>query len=165
MSVEQLAVASLVLALRGDAPVLAVDDWGAMLVRVTLAIVAGGAIGGDREVAGKPAGLRTHMLVSLGSALFVMAILQMGDSTEALSRAIQGVAAGVGFLGAGEILQKRKESGKWAVKGLTSAAAIWLSAALGVLAGCGLWQLCAIGGGAALLILVSAKWFERHLPN
>lgn len=155
----------MVLAFRGDAPSLAVEDWGGMLGRVMLAMVVGAVIGGDREVAGKPAGLRTHMLVSVGSALFVMAILQMGDSTEALSRAIQGVAAGVGFLGAGEILQKRKESGKWAVKGLTSAAATWLSAALGVLAGCGLWRLCVIGGGAALLILVSAKWFERHLPD
>ena len=124
----------------------------------------GGVIGWNRQTRGKAAGLRTHMLVSLGAALFVLIPLQIGAelSLDALSRTIQGVATGVGFLGAGEIFySSRRVDNRPIVKGLTSAAAIWISAALGVVAGCGLWQMCLVGGLISLLILGGAKKLEH----
>ena len=140
------------------------SDWPTLTFRLTLALIGGGLIGWNRQTHGKAAGLRTHMLVSLGAALFVLIPLQIGGdlSPDALSRTIQGVATGVGFLGAGEILYlSRRADSRPVVKGLTSAAAIWVSAALGVVAGCGLWQMCLIGGLISLLILGGAKKLEH----
>lgn len=117
----------------------------------------GGIIGWERQLRHKPAGLRTHMLVSMGSALFVLIPLAMGQNEnggDAVARVIQGIAAGIGFLGGGEILrQNQQEIGKPEVHGLTSAAAIWVSAALGTAAGCGLWQLALIGALMSLFVL------------
>lgn len=117
----------------------------------------GGIIGWERQLRHKPAGLRTHMLVSMGSALFVLIPLAMGknpNGLDAVERVIQGITAGIGFLGAGEILrQSQQEIGKVEVYGLTSAAAIWVSAALGTAAGCGLWQLALIGALMSLFVL------------
>ncbi len=104
------------------------------------------------------------MLVSLGAAIFVLVPL-MADtsaSVDTVSRAIQGVATGVGFLGAGEILHSSGEaSGKPCVRGLTSAATIWLTAALGIVAGCGFWQLSLLSTLMTLFILSVAKKIER----
>ncbi|WP_333327984.1 MgtC/SapB family protein [Microcoleus sp. BROC3] len=126
----------------------------------------GGIIGWERQLRHKPAGLRTHMLVSMGSALFVLiplAIGKNGNEREAIERVIQGIAAGVGFLGGGEILrQNQQEIGKVEVRGLTSAAAIWVSAALGTAAGCGLWQLALIGALMSLFVLRVIKELERR---
>src|SRR6516162_6183876 len=94
-------------------------------VRLGLAVVLGGAVGLEREQGGKRAGIRTHMLVSLGAALFTLIGIEVGDAT----RVMQGVAAGVGFLGAGTILKLSEEH---EVKGLTTAAGIWLTAAVGM---------------------------------
>ena len=117
----------------------------------------GGIIGWERQLRNKPAGLRTHMLVSMGSALFVLIPLAMAknpNGLDAVERVIQGIAAGIGFLGAGEILrQSQQEIGKVEVHGLTSAAAIWVSAALGTAAGCGLWKLALIGALMSLFVL------------
>lgn len=143
---------------------ISADDWLGLIFRLSLAMLVGGVIGWNRQAAGKPAGLRTHMLVSLGAALFVLIPLLASSSTsvDAVSRAIQGVATGVGFLGAGEILHKSaQQSGKPNVKGLTSAATIWLTAALGMVAGCGFWQLSLIGTMMTLFILSVAKKLER----
>lgn len=138
------------------------DDWLSLTFRLTLAFLVGGAIGWNRQAEDKPAGLRTHMLVSLGAALFVLIPLMASTSTDTISRAIQGVATGVGFLGAGEILhQPREKSGKPNIKGLTSAATIWLTAALGMIAGCGFWQLSLISTLMTLFILSIAKKIER----
>ncbi|MGB5960688.1 MAG: MgtC/SapB family protein [Coleofasciculaceae cyanobacterium] len=138
------------------------DNWLGLIIRLTLALLVGGVIGWNRQVEDKPAGLRTHMLVSLGAALFVLIPLMVSTSTDSISRAIQGVATGVGFLGAGEILhQPREKSGKPNVKGLTSAATIWLTAALGMIAGCGFWQLSLLSTLMTLFILTIAKKFER----
>lgn len=124
----------------------------------------GGIIGWERQLRHKPAGLRTHMLVSMGSALFVLIPLTIGKNEnggEALGRVIQGIAAGIGFLGGGEILrQSQQEVGKLEVHGLTSAAAIWVSAALGTAAGCGLWQLALIGALMSLFVLRVIKKLE-----
>lgn len=137
------------------------DDWLSLTIRLTLALLAGGAVGWNRQAQGKPAGLRTHMLVSLGAALFVLIPLMASTSTDTVSRAIQGVATGVGFLGAGEILhQPREKSSKQNIKGLTSAATIWLTAALGMVAGCGFWQLSLISTLMTLFILSITKKIE-----
>ncbi len=129
----------------------------------------GATIGLERQIRRKPAGLRTHMLVSLGSALFTLIIMQTGGlqaSPDALSRVIQGIAAGVGFLGAGEIVrQSSQKSQQLEIHGLTSAAAIWVSAALGIAAGCGLWQLGLIGAMLSFLVLNVFKRLEKHQNN
>lgn len=144
-------------------------DWIGLTARILLACLVGGAIGWDREKASKPGGLRTHMLVSLGAALFVMIPLLTSPTTtsdDALSRAVQGVATGVGFLGAGEILQQSSQtSSKPRIKGLTSAATIWLTAALGIAAGCGLWQLSLVATLITLFVLSIVKKLEQVIFN
>lgn len=145
---------------------IAPDDWLGLTGRLTLATLVGGVIGWNRQMSGKAAGLRTHMLVSLGAALFVIVLLAVSTPAEVadnpLSRAIQGVATGVGFLGAGEIFhQSRSDVAKPKVRGLTSAAAIWLSAGLGVAAACGFWQICIIATLLSLLVLTEAKLLEQ----
>lgn len=126
----------------------------------------GAIIGLERQIRRKPAGLRTHILVSLGSALFTLIIMQTGGlqaTPDALSRVIQGIAAGVGFLGAGEIVrQSSQESQQLEIHGLTSAAAIWISSALGIAAGCGLWQLGLISAMLTFLVLNVFKRLEKR---
>ena len=104
------------------------------------------------------------MLVSLGAALIVLIPLQTSGShsPDAVSRAIQGVATGVGFLGAGEILHESVQgTNKPQIKGLTSAAALWTTAALGMVTGCGLWLTSLTGTVLVLLILTVVKRLER----
>jgi putative Mg2+ transporter-C (MgtC) family protein len=143
---------------------ITLDSLLDIVVRLSLALLVGAVIGFEREIRHKPAGLRTHMLVSFGSAILVLIPIQLGQaeaSADALSRVIQGIAAGVGFLGGGEILhQSQQESGQVRVRGLTSAAAIWVSAALGIAAGCGLLPLSLIGALMALFVLVVLKRLE-----
>jgi len=138
--------------------------WSTVLARMGVALLAGCAIGWDRRRAGKPAGMRTHMLVSLGSCVLVLVPLGMGGGVEALSRTIQGIATGIGFLGAGEILHYfGRDEHKASIKGLTSAAAIWFTAALGIAAGAGLWKIVLLAVTAALLVLTMIKTVERWL--
>jgi putative Mg2+ transporter-C (MgtC) family protein len=111
-----------------------VGDITRVLMRMTLAVLLGGLLGYERESVGASAGLRTHMLVSLGSALFILIPLQAGMRIEDLSRVLQGVTAGIGFLGAGAILKQQDRND---IKGLTTAASVWLAAAIGVAAGMG----------------------------
>ena len=103
-------------------------------VRLFVAGLAGGLIGWERGHAGKAAGLRTHILVALGAAGYVAVLQLAGAGADAISRAVQGIATGVGFLGAGCIL---KASGVGQVRGLTTAAGIWLTATIGAMAGSG----------------------------
>jgi putative Mg2+ transporter-C (MgtC) family protein len=98
-------------------------------LRLLLAAALGGVVGFEREITGKSAGLRTHMLVALGAALFVLGPLEAGASETDVSRVIQGLVAGIGFLGAGAIVHTA--SGR-ENKGLTTAAGIWTTAALGM---------------------------------
>jgi putative Mg2+ transporter-C (MgtC) family protein len=137
--------------------------WVSLVLRLGLALFSGAVIGWDRQAADKPAGLRTHMLVSVGAAIFVLGALE--DSAESASRAVQGVAAGIGFIGAGEILHVTRNTDQARVKGLTSAAAVWVSAALGVSAGYGLWRLALLGSIVTFLVLTAAKWLEAHMPG
>ncbi len=103
-------------------------------LRLFLAMILGGIIGMEREQNDKPAGLRTHILVAMGSALFVIVPLELGMPMGEISRTVQGVATGIGFLGAGAIV---KQSATDDVKGLTTAAGIWLTAGVGVALGLG----------------------------
>ncbi|HUE86254.1 MAG TPA: MgtC/SapB family protein [Vicinamibacterales bacterium] len=131
-----------------------------VVLRILAATLVGALIGYERERTGKSAGLRTHMLVSLGSAIFVLATLEAGMRIDDVSRVIQGVAAGIGFIGAGAIL---KNADARVIEGLTTAAGIWLTAALGVAAGLGRFGLAAISGVMAWLILaVVARLEMRH---
>ncbi|WP_437276486.1 MgtC/SapB family protein [Sorangium sp. So ce375] len=135
-----------------------------LFFRLGLALIPGALIGWERHAAGKPAGLRTHMLVSVGAAIFVMAALDASE--DSASRVAQGIAAGIGFLGAGEIFQlSQRASDKPRVTGLTSAAAIWVSAGLGVCAGYGLWRLVVAASVITLFILTVAKRIERLIPT
>ena len=105
-----------------------------IVLRLTTAAVLGGVLGYERELKGRAAGLRTHMLVALGAALFVLVPQQAGVSDADLTRVLQGITAGVGFLCAGTIIKGHAESD---VQGLTTAAGVWLTAAIGVAAGMG----------------------------
>lgn len=106
-------------------------------VRLLIAAILGGILGFEREQKGKAAGVRTHMLVAMGAALFVLVPQIGGSQADAMSRVIQGVIAGIGFLGAGTILKGKEEEAGQHVKGLTTAAGLWMTAAIGVAAGLG----------------------------
>jgi putative Mg2+ transporter-C (MgtC) family protein len=131
----------------------------AQAVRITIrffaAIAVGAIVGFEREQTGKAAGLRTHLLVSVASALFVLAPLEGGMSTNDVSRVIQGVATGIGFIGAGAILKRKDDS---EIQGLTTAAGIWLTAAAGLAAGLGRLGLAL---AAAFLAWVILRVVER----
>jgi putative Mg2+ transporter-C (MgtC) family protein len=110
------------------------EDLTQLVVRLLVAALLGGLLGLQRERQGKEAGIRTHMLVAAGSALIVLVPSQMGMDEEALSRVLQGLLAGVGFVCAGSILKLEEEE---RVRGLTTAAGIWMTSAIGVAAGLG----------------------------
>jgi putative Mg2+ transporter-C (MgtC) family protein len=120
------------------------------VLRLLLAALLGGLVGFQREQAGKAAGLRTHVLVALGSAFFVMIPQQAGMSIADLSRVLQGIITGVGFLGAGTILKRPTEEH---IEGLTTAAGLWLTAAVGSAAGMGREASAVLGTVLAFLIL------------
>ena len=111
-----------------------VEQVTRLLVRLLLAAILGGLLGLQRESQGKEAGIRTHMLVAAGSALFVFVPIQYGMDSDGVSRVLQGLLAGVGFLCAGTILKLANEE---QVRGLTSAAGIWMTAAIGMACGLG----------------------------
>ena len=127
-----------------------------LILRLLMAAVAGGIIGTDRERAHKPAGIRTLMLVSIGSALFtILSVYGFGDPADP-SRLAAGIVVGIGFLGAGVILHSEK-----GVMGLTTAAAVWAVAATGVAFGCGLY-LIAVASGVLILVALQLKTKHHH---
>ena len=134
-----------------------------LLLRLVCAALAGGLVGWNRHCAGKPAGIGTHALVALGAGLFVAIPARLGDAhLDAISRAVQGVAAGVGFLGAGEIFRNPGPGQR--VTGLTSAAALWATAALGLMIVCGPIREALVASGLVLLVLELAPRLEHRLP-
>ena len=136
-----------------------------VLLRLLIATLAGAAIGWNRFRAGKPAGVGTHALVALGAALFISIPIQMNPehSNDAFTRVVQGIATGVGFLGAGEIFRDAGAGNR--VHGLTSAAALWVTAALGIVAGWGSGVLIASATALVLLVIVLAPRLERRFPS
>jgi putative Mg2+ transporter-C (MgtC) family protein len=119
-------------------------------IRLLVAVVLGGLLGYERETRGTAAGLRTHMLVALGAALFILVPLQAGISMPDMSRVLQGVVSGIGFLGAGAIIKLSQDR---EIRGVTTAASIWLTAAIGVAAGMGLEMTAILSTLFALFIL------------
>jgi len=131
-----------------------VSPWLDMTLRLLLAIALGAIIGYQRERASKAAGLRTHILISLGAAVFtVVSIFGFSGAVDP-SRVAAGVVAGIGFIGAGVIF---RGMGEERVAGLTTAASIWASAAVGLAAGAGLWLIAVIAGLATLGVLMIPK--------
>jgi putative Mg2+ transporter-C (MgtC) family protein len=125
------------------------EDLTRICLRLSVALLLGALLGYERESVGAAAGLRTHMLVALGSALFMVIPHQAGMRIEEMSRVMQGVTAGIGFLGAGAIIKLKDES----VKGLTTAAGIWLTAAVGVAAGMGLEATAVVSAAFGWIVL------------
>lgn len=136
-------------------------DWWDIVLRLSVATLASGAIGLNRDLHGKPIGLRTLGMVGLATALIVLiaspAALEAGRLSDATSRVIQGILTGIGFLGAGVIVHADQHK----VKGLTSAACVWFTACIGVVCGLGHWKLVAIALGIALLLLICGGSLER----
>jgi putative Mg2+ transporter-C (MgtC) family protein len=132
------------------------------LSRLGLAALLGAVVGWQRESVHSTAGLRTHMLVCLGAAFFVLASVQSGQTSADISRVIQGIVAGIGFLGGGTILKLTEHL---EVKGLTTAASIWLTAAIGVGAGLGHLWLPILGAAFGWLILGPVGRIEKKMPS
>jgi putative Mg2+ transporter-C (MgtC) family protein len=139
-------------------------DLGDVAMRLAAAALTGMAIGINRDLAQKPIGMRTLGLVSLGASTVTVAAIQvqgMAENADALSRVvqgvIQGVMAGISFIGAGVILRDPQAR---TVDGLTTAASVWVTAALGIACGLGMWGVVAIGAAIALILLVAVGWLE-----
>ncbi|MDQ4123128.1 MAG: MgtC/SapB family protein [Acidobacteriota bacterium] len=133
-----------------------------VIIRLFAAALFGAAIGLERERAGKPAGFRTHILITVGTTIFVIACSGAGLTVEGLSRVIQGIVTGIGFLGAGSILKLSDERD---IQGLTTAAGVWMTAAIGVTVGLGSIGLALISTVLALIILAMAGFFEYRFKN
>ena len=130
--------------------------WEEILLRLGAAAAIGAVIGIDREIHHKSAGFRTISIVCLGTALAVL-IASRGADVAAASRVIQGVVAGIGFLGGGVIMHHLKTD---SVEGLTTAAAIWAAAAVGAACGLGYWTEALIAAGLVVGLLVVGGWVE-----
>ncbi|MGA0571631.1 MgtC/SapB family protein [Variovorax sp. VNK109] len=133
-----------------------------IVVRLTLAAVLGGILGYEREQKGKEAGVRTHMLVALGAALFVLVPQQAGILPADMSRVIQGVVAGIGFLCAGTILKSQDERH---VKGLTTSAGLWMTAAIGIAAGLGREATAVLSTLLALAVFAVVPLIVKPEPD
>lgn len=135
-------------------------EFARAFIRLLAAAVLGAVVGLERERAGKAAGLRTHMLVALGAALLMLAGAEAGMTPGQLASVIQGVITGIGFLGAGAIL-KSEEARE--IRGLTTAAGIWLTAGVGIAAGLGRWGTAAVAVAASWIILTVLGRLEHRL--
>ena len=129
-----------------------------VIIRLVAATVLGGIVGIQRQTTRKPAGLRTHMLVSLATAAFVVSCSGAGFSADGLSRVIQGIITGIGFIGAGSIL---KLSEQHEIRGLTTAASVWMTAAIGVTVGLGSLGIALMLTVLALIILALERFEHR----
>jgi putative Mg2+ transporter-C (MgtC) family protein len=136
-------------------------DWSDILLRLGAATLAGGAIGLNRDLHGKPIGLRTLGLVGLATATVVVLAATFDNKfPDATSRIIQGILTGIGFLGAGVIIHRENRS---RVQGLTSAACTWLTACVGIVCGAGQWKIVAVALGITFALLIAGGPIERRL--
>lgn len=154
------AVTDTLIAEFSDIPDLA--GFTRVVVRLVLAALLGALLGYERGQKGKAAGVRTHMLVAMGSAMFVLVPAQLGVSPADMTRVVQGIVAGIGFLGAGTIWKGDTTS---QVKGLTTAAGIWLTAAIGIAAGLGREVTAILATLFALFILFLLPLIAPHLDR
>ena len=128
-------------------------------VRLIASALMGAAIGYERETAGKAAGLRTHILVTSGTCVFILGCYGGGMDSDALSRVIQGIITGIGFVGAGSILKRESDSN---VEGVTTSAGIWMAAAIGVTTGLGGLGLALMATALTLVVLRATLWIEDN---
>jgi len=142
-------------------------DWTDILFRLGAATAAGMALGLNRDLQNKPIGMRTLALVALGAAIVVVATVYFENLVahpDGLSRVVQGVIqgimAGISFIGAGVILRDAQAR---TVEGLTTAATVWVTAALGIACGLAAWKVAAVAVGISLFLLVVVGWVERWL--
>ncbi|MEY2503395.1 MAG: putative Mg2+ transporter-C (MgtC) family protein [Verrucomicrobiota bacterium] len=138
-------------------------EWSEIVIRLGAATLAGGAIGLNRDLHGKPVGLRTLGLVGLATAMVVVSADPAGHAGatfDATSRIIQGILTGIGFLGAGVIIHRESQS---RVQGLTSAACTWLTACVGIVCGIGYWRIVILALGIAFMVLLAGGRIERWL--
>jgi putative Mg2+ transporter-C (MgtC) family protein len=143
--------------------VIALLDWPEIVLRLGVATLAGGLIGLNRDLQGKPIGLKTLGLVGLATAMIVVLADPSGDTTKILpetSRVIQGILTGIGFLGAGVIVRAEH---RFRVRGLTSAACTWLTACVGIACGVGQWRIVVVALAMALTLLIVGRWLEHWL--
>lgn len=131
-------------------------------LRLLIAAFLGGVLGYERERKARSAGVRTHMLVAVGAALFVIGPLQSGVPLADMSRVLQGIVQGIGFLGAGAIIVR---SSQQTVEGLTTAASIWATAGIGVVAGLGLESTAVLSTFIVLLILAVVPFLVPSVPQ
>ena len=131
-----------------------------VVIRLIAATLLGAIVGIERERAGKPAGLRTHILVTLGTTVLVLASAGVGMDLDGISRVIQGVATGIGFIGAGCILKLNEERD---IQGLTTAASIWMTAAIGAAVGLGSLGVALLSTVLTVVILASVGSLESHI--
>jgi putative Mg2+ transporter-C (MgtC) family protein len=141
------------------------SDLGVAAIRLGMATLIGGALGLNRELHDKPAGMRTHALVALGAALATLISIEVSATGQisdmgAVTRTVQGVLTGIGFLGAGVIF--REDRGKH-VRGLTTAASIWVVACLGMACGTGHWRSALIAFGITIAVLTIGGPIEHTL--
>jgi len=138
-------------------------DWSEIILRLGAATVAGGLIGLNRDLQGKPIGVRTLGLVGLATAMIVALAVPSANAVEisdATSRLIQGILTGIGFLGAGVIVHREKLS---QVHGLTSAACTWLTACVGIVCGAGYWRIIIVALVITFIVLLAGGTVERSL--
>jgi len=133
-----------------------------VIIRMTAAMLLGSVIGLQRESKNKPAGLRTHILVTLGTTVFIVACNSFGMSSDGLSRVIQGIVTGIGFIGAGSILKLNQERD---VKGLTTSASVWMAAAIGVAVGLGALGVALLATFVTLIVLMLAGKVEFQMEK
>lgn len=127
-----------------------------VMVRLTASVLIAGIVGYQREASGKAAGLRTHILVSIGSTVFVLGCIGAGMREDAISRVIQGIVTGIGFIGAGTILKRESD-----IKGLTTSAGLWTTCAIGVLIGLGELGIAIMAAIATFLVLTVVGRLEH----
>jgi putative Mg2+ transporter-C (MgtC) family protein len=135
-------------------------EWTTIVIRLAVSIIIGGLIGLERELEHKPAGLRTIILVCLGSTIFMLVGFELGLAGSELGRIVAGVVTGIGFLGAGAIIRARGE-----VYGLTTAATIWLASGLGLAIGAGYFTLAIIAAIFVLVVLRLLGIVEKALSK
>jgi putative Mg2+ transporter-C (MgtC) family protein len=136
-----------------------------VILRLVISVILGGLVGLERQIHKKGAGLRTHILVSLGSCLIMLTSMYIFDIYKDVisldpSRIASGVITGIGFLGAGAIIRERE-----GVKGLTTAASLWVVAGVGLAVGCGFYVACLLTTALALVVLLFLGRMEKELLN
>lgn len=136
-----------------------VRQFAIIIIRLTASALLGAAIGFERESAGKAAGLRTHILVTTGATVFVLGCLAANMDHDALSRVIQGIATGIGFVGAGTILKQESER---RIQGITTSAGIWMAAAIGITVGLGALGIAVMATALSVIVLRTILWSESQ---